>query len=163
MKKNGISRAVFLGFLWCTMFLISAAVEAAPLPDVMDEWQSGPIHTTTLDVGSEDLGTWRNRVYTRTSPIASIEVNLTEGPGFGTLFVPDTEGRTDDAPIGFSSTYETLNIADKRAILERGDVTGQALAVAFDKNMTLTLESKSVSAEELLDFAERLIRALQAE
>ena len=161
MKKSYIC-AVSFGFLLCALTL-AFATEAAPLPDAMDEWSATPIQSTKLDVGSEDLGTWRNRVYTRTAPIASIEVNLTEGAGFGTLYVPDTEGRNNDAPIGFASTYETLNIADKRAILERGEVTGQALAIAFDKNKTLTLESKSVSTEELLDFAERLVRALQVE
>jgi hypothetical protein len=84
-----------------------------------------------------------------------------EGSGPGTLFVPEGKVAGGDGPLGFSSTYETLNAAGYRAILERGDVTGQALAVALGENRTLTVETKSLSREELLGFAENLIAALE--
>ena len=136
-------------------------VRAEPLPDTLNEWRATALHSTELNVASEDMGTWYSGTYSRSAPAASVEVNLMEGPGAGSLYIPDNGGRTNDAPLGFSSTYETLDIAGKRAILERGEVTGQALAVALDKNRTLTLESKSLNTEELLDFADRLVRTLQ--
>lgn len=148
-------------FLMLALFVSAFPAEAAPLPDVLDEWHATPIATTKFDTASEDLGRWQNRVYTRSAPIANIEVNLMEGPGPGSLRVPSENISRNDAPLGFVSTYETLNIAEKRAILERGEVTGQALAVALDTKRTLTIESKSVSREELIDFAERLIHVLQ--
>jgi hypothetical protein len=135
--------------------------EAAPLPDALGEWQSSRKQITDL-TASEDLGRWSNCVYTRASPVAGVEVNLMEGPGPGTLYVPEGEVDNDDGLLGFSSTYETLIVAGKRAILERGDATGQALAVALAKR-TLTLETKSLSKEKLLDFAEKLIGALEKE
>ena len=143
------------------LILVPSSVQAAPLPDVLDEWHATPMETTRFRTTSEDLGLWQNRIYTRTAPIASIEVDLMEGTGPGTLRVPENKVEKNDAPLGFVSTYRTLNISGKRAILERGEVTGQALAVAFDKNRTLTIETKSVSEEELLNFAERLIHALE--
>ena len=84
-----------------------------------------------------------------------------EGAGPGSLFVPEGDGVADDGPLGPSSTYETLNIAGHRAILERGEVTGQALAVALGKNRTLTLETKSLSTKELLGFARKFLVALE--
>ncbi|MDR3231806.1 MAG: hypothetical protein LBT65_10230 [Synergistaceae bacterium] len=144
-------------------FVFACPAAAAPLPDVMDEWDATPIAVTRFETTSRDLGQWQNRTYTRSAPRASIEVDLMEGSGPGSLRVPEGDISRNDAPLGFSSTYRTLSLAGRRAILERGDVTGQALAVAFDKNRTLTIETKSVSEEELLDFAVRLMTALDAE
>ena len=126
------------------------------MPDVLGEWRASSEHITELKA----LGRWLNRIYTRKAPIASVEVNLMEGSGPGTLFVPEGEVAANDAPIGFSSTYETLNVAGHRGILERGEVTGQALAISLSKDRTLTLETKSLSREEFLDFAEKLTAAL---
>ena len=126
------------------------------MPDVLGEWLASSEHITELKA----LGRWLSRIYTRKAPIASVEVNLMEGSGPGTLFVPEGEVAANDAPIGFSSTYETLNVAGHRGILERGEITGQALAISLSKDRTLTLETKSLSREEFLDFAEKLTAAL---
>lgn len=163
MKKCCASIIIMIfPFAFC-LFLFLYPAQAAPLPDVLDEWHAAPTATTELRAASEDLGRWRNRIYARAAPIARIEVNFMEGSGPGTLRVPEVRALQNDAPLGFVSTYRTLNISGKRAILERGEVTGQALAVAFDKNRTLTIETRSVSEEELLHFAERLIHALEQE
>jgi hypothetical protein len=84
-----------------------------------------------------------------------------EGPGSGQLFVPEGRIFSDDGPIGFLSTYETLTVAGRRAVLERSDVTGQALAVAMGTRRTVTFETRGISREELLNFAERMIEALR--
>ena len=167
MKK---AKKIFASALWALAFIALAKnANAANLPDTLDEWRGTLVQATEFITTKDDenLGQWQNRVYIRDAPIASVEANLMEGPGTGTLFVP--EGNTPDggiaknkAPLGFASVYETLNIAGKRAILERGDVTGQALAVALGENKTLTLETNSLSREELLDFAQTLIVLLEA-
>ena len=163
MGKPLTIKCLFLIALLSSGFVFGFPAQAAPLPDVLDEWTSTPIMTTELNTASEDLGLWQNRIYTRTAPIASVEINLMEGAGTGTLWIPEGDVARNDAPLGFSSLYRTLNITGKRAILERGEVTGQALSIKLDRYRTLTLESKSLSEEELLDFAARLIAALQAD
>jgi hypothetical protein len=138
----------------------AAATKTAPLPDALNEWRGSPTQTTNL-TASEELGRWTSRTYNRTSPIARVEANLMEGSGPGSLYVPEGEVVGDEGLLGFSSTYETLTVAGKPAILERGDTTGQALAVTLGKERTLTLETKSLSEKELLDFAAELIAALE--
>jgi hypothetical protein len=147
-------------FLLCLILpALPSNVYALPMPDALGEWRASPEHVTEL----KDLGQWLSRIYTRETPIASVEVHLMEGSGPGTLFVPQGEVAGNDAPIGFSSTYETLNVAGHRAILERGEITGQALAISLGKDRTLTLETKSLSRKEFLDFAEKLAAILEGE
>jgi hypothetical protein len=163
IKNDGAVRCVAVAVLLCGIFAAAQAANAALLPDELGEWQGSPVYTTEFSA-SKAFGQWSSRTYTRTSPIASVEVHLMEGIGPGSLFVP--EGNfpiaADAGPLGPSSTYETLNIAGYRAILERGELTGQSLAVALAQNRTLTLENKSLSTRELLDFAENFLAALAA-
>ncbi|MDR1731270.1 MAG: hypothetical protein LBR61_04165 [Synergistaceae bacterium] len=141
-------------------FVVSPA-EGAPLPDALGEWRTEPPVSVRFETASHDLGVWENRTYIRAAPPASIGVDWMEGAGPGTLRVPEGEISRDDAPLGFVSVYKTLDVAGKSAILERGEVTGQVMAVAFGKNRTLTFETKSVSEEELLTFAARLVVELE--
>ena len=149
-------------------FTKTADAIPAVLPDALNEWRRTSVQTTefTTTKDGENFGQWENCVYTRSAPIASVETNLMDGSGPGTLFVPEgaspgNEISTNDAPIGFSSTYETMYIAGKRAILESGEITGLALAVALGKDRTLTLETKSLLREELFIFAQKMIAALE--
>ena len=153
-NKSLFSAAAALMFI---MTLIPA-VHASPLPGELGSWHLVSEYVTDLTT-SENLGKWINASYVRPAPPAGIEVQLTEGPGPGALFVPEGIFSSDDGPIGFLSTYETLSVAGRRAVLERNDVTGQALAVALGAQ-TVTFESRGISREELLDFAERMIGAL---
>ena len=140
---------------------------ASFLPGKLGDWRLSSEHVTELiESGSEvlsskDLGKWTNAFYVRNAPIAGIEVQLMEGPGPGGLFVPEGVVSSDDGPIGFLSTYETLDVAGRRALLERNDVTGQALAVALGMR-TVTFEASGISREELLDFAAILIEELES-
>ena len=140
--------------------VIAAAFVMAPtppayasfLPSELGNWSLASEHVTEL-TASEELGKWTSAFYARSEPIARIEVQLTEGAGPGELFVPEDIVASD---------YETLNISGRRAVLERGDVTGQALAVALETR-TVTFESRGISRKELLDFAESMIEALRDE
>ena len=80
-----------------------------------------------------------------------------EGPGPGTLLVPQGAVSADDLPLGFGARYQTLDIAGRRAVLERQDILGTALAIELGKNKTLTLESAGASQEELTEFATQVI------
>ena len=145
--------------------LLAGGAHAADLPTKVGEWRGTPPRVTefTLTKNSENVGTWKNCVYTRAAPVASVEANLMEGAGPGTLFVPESGGPQEPAngPLGPPPAYEVLNIAGKHAILESGEATGQALAVALGKDSTLTLETKNLSREELLSFARELITILE--
>jgi hypothetical protein len=161
------------------LFLFFALpAQGASLPDVLGEagdperWVADPPRITALETGSENLGLWQNRVYRRSAPIASVEVNLIEGEGFGALYIPGGEplpgkpvpdSNSNDALFPASPAYETLKIEGKYAILESSELTGRALSVALGGNRTLLAESAGLSPEELRGFAERLIRALPAE
>ena len=134
------------------------AFSAASLPEELGNWRLSSEYITDL-ITSENLGRWTSASYARSEPPAHIEVQLTEGPGPGRLFVPEGMIFSDDGPIGFSSTYETLNVAGRRAVLERSDITGQALAVALE-TQTVTFEARGISREELLDFAENMIGSI---
>jgi hypothetical protein len=173
MKKTCGERAgASLALLFLLFFVFSVnPAQGASLPDVLGEpggadgWAAGPPRATALDTASENLGVWQNRVYRRAAPIASVGVSLMEGKGFGTLYIPgsgDAAG-LPDALFPASSSCETLKIGGKYAILESGGLTGQALSVALGKNRTLLAESAGLSAEELIAFAEKLVRALPAE
>jgi hypothetical protein len=163
-------RVFFFLFLILGLSLEIAGAETATalLPNSFGEWEGTFPQVTEFTVApnAENLGQWQSRVYARTAPISSVEANLMEGPGPGTLFISEgTDGPFNAAPTPFqdlpSSAYEVVSVAGKRAVLERGDVTGQALAVALGENQTLTLETKSLSREEFLSFARKLLAALE--
>jgi hypothetical protein len=67
--------------------------------------------------------------------------------------------KTNDRPLGFGSSCEGLTVEGKRALLEEVPTVGLALAVALADDATLTLESSSLSREELLQAAAALIQA----
>jgi len=161
-KNFILPRAAALLFMMTTIFIMAPLpVYASVLPAELGEWRLVSEHVTHLAT-AEDQGMWVNGSYARLAPIAYIEVQLTEGPGFGPLFVPDGRVSANDGPIGFfSSTYETLSIAGRRAVLENRDIIGKALAVALEARTTVTFESRGVSREALLSFAESMIEALQ--
>ena len=160
--------------LFCTaatlMFIMAPvpAARASMLPGELGYWRLVSEHVTGLTSFGPEVsrstyqGKWLSASYVRPAPPAGIEVQLMEGPGLGTLFVPEGMVYSNDGPIGFLSTYETLSIAGRRAILELSDVTGQALAVALG-TQTVTFEARGVSREELLGFAESMIETLQGE
>ncbi|MDR1049439.1 MAG: hypothetical protein LBL51_06745, partial [Synergistaceae bacterium] len=118
--------------VWLGVFVLSAGSSAwGALPDAVGEWRAAPARVTELKTGSGVMGVWENRVYSRAAPRASAEADLTEGPGFGTLYAPPGQVSANDAPIGFGSVYETLSAAGKSAILEEGEGTGRTVAVAL--------------------------------
>jgi len=147
--------------IFAMLIMAPLPVSASVLPAELGGWRLVSEHVANLAT-AEEQGMWVSASYARSEPIANIEVQLTEGPGFGPLFVPGDAIFSNNGTIGFySSTYETLNVAGRRAVLERGSVTGQALAVALEGRTTVTFESRGVSREDLIAFAKSMIEALQ--
>lgn len=152
--RSSLCLTLFLTFM---LLCPSSSASVSPLPDLVGPWlaESGdaiPFRTT-----SEDLGVWHNRIYTRSAPPGRIEAILMEGPGPGTLLVPQGAVSADDLPLGFGARYQTLDVEGHRAVLERQDILGTALAIELGKDRTLTLESAGASQEELTEFATQVI------
>ena len=156
MAREPISLRFCLAVLLLFLSPLSPS-EAGPLPDAVGPWTGASEDILPLKTASEDLGVWRNRVYARSAPPARIEAILMEGPGPGTLRVPQGAVSADDFPIGFGARYGILEVVGRRAVLERQDLLGLALAVVLGPSRTLTLESRSVPLEKLLAFAEEFI------
>ena len=120
-------------------------------------WQLVSEHVQPLipDATSEDFGRVIYQTYERESPRATLEVILTQGKGAGSLYVPNSVNASKGLmPAG---GYEVLEVGGKRAILETQSNLPIALAVDVGDNVALTLESASLSREEILKVAEETL------
>ena len=141
------------------LFLVLYGISPPPaaagaLPDIVGPWCGASVDVTPFKTASEDLGAWYNRVYTRSAPPGRVTAILMEGPGSGTLLVPQGTVSADDLPLGFGARYQTLDVAGRRAVLERHPLLGLVLAIDLGGNRTLTLESAGAAQEELVELAE---------
>ncbi|MCR4819220.1 MAG: hypothetical protein K5841_09725 [Fretibacterium sp.] len=158
--------------LLCAALL--SAVPALALPETLGNTVSGLsagwrspkeyVLPLVLTANSEDVGRWTQRIYTRTAPPCSVEVNLMEGSGPGPLRVPTENplGGPEAAGSGRGviqgrPEYRVLDVAGHRAVLERYPHLPLALSVAVGRDAVLTLESSSATAEELAALAEEII------
>ena len=149
-RRSSLCLTVFLMLMFLHPFSSAAS---SPLPDTVGLWRAESGDTIPFRTASEDLGVWHNRIYMRSTPPGRIEAILMEGPGPGTLLVPQGAVSADDLPLGFGARYQTIDVAGRRAVLERQDILGTALAIELGKDRTLTLESAGASQEELVEFA----------
>lgn len=137
--------------------LFAACAWALALPDIPG-YTGEEARVTPLTAPSGSQGTWIARTY-RDAAGRTVHGTLLSGSGTGTLRAePGAKG--DDFPIGFGSTYEVLELDGRRAVLEDVPTLGRALAVAVEKNVTLTLESSSLSGEELQAVARAIMAAI---
>ena len=114
-----------------------------------------------LSSAAGTVGQWTIRIYRRENG-GSLKVTLLTGAGPGFFSPPEGGGKKDDRPLGFGSTYEVVTLEGRRAVLEEVPSLGIALAVPLEKEGTLTLESSSLSREEILSAAEQLLPLLSA-
>ena len=150
-RRSSLCLTVFLMLMLLRPFSSAAS---SPLPGTVGLWRAESGDTIPFRTASEDLGVWHSRIYMRSTPPGRIEAILMEGPGPGTLLVPRGRVSADDLPLGFGARYQTLDIAGRRAVLERQDILGTALAIELGKDKTLTLESTGASQDELVELAE---------
>lgn len=155
-----MTRFRFSGLVLPVLLIILALpgpAAAWTLPDIPG-FTGEKIQRTPLEAPSGNFGEWLVRVY-RTGGGRTLKATLMAGPGAGELRTPPEGLQTDDRPLGFGSSYEGLTVEGKRALLEEVPTVGLALAVALADDVTLTLESSSLSREELLRAASAFIQA----
>ncbi|MBQ9419762.1 MAG: hypothetical protein IJU31_05225 [Synergistaceae bacterium] len=127
------------------------------LPEKIYDWQlvSEYVQPLIPDATSEDIGQVIYRTYERESPKAALDVILTQGKGTGSLYVPD-EVKTSKGLMP-ASGYEVVEVGGRKAILETQSNLPIALAVKAEDNITLTIESYSLSIEEAIKIAEEIL------
>lgn len=155
-----VKRFRFSGLVLPVLLIILALPGTAlawSLPDIPG-FTGGEVQRTLLEAPSGNFGEWLVRVYS-TGGGRTLKGTLMAGPGAGELRTPPEGMKTNDRPLGFGSSCEGLTVEGKRALLEEVPTVGLALAVALADDATLTLESSSLSREELLQAAAALIQA----
>ncbi|NLB82776.1 MAG: hypothetical protein GX791_00860 [Synergistaceae bacterium] len=130
---------------------------AAALPEIPG-FQGEEERIFPLFSAAGSVGQWTLRIYRKENG-NRLMVTLLTGPGPG-VFSPAKGGeKKDDRPIGFGSTYEIVPLGGRRAVLEEVPSLGFALAVPLEEG-SLTLESSSLSREEILSAALPLLHAI---
>ena len=167
MNKRMDSKPAWAVFL-CLVCLVSA-VPALALPETAGNWRSEEEYVLplVLTANSEDVGRWTQRIYTQAEQPGSpaqrvfqqVEVNLMEGSGPGPLRVPEAVGSYDGV-IKSQAEYQVLEVAGRRAVLERYPYLPLVLSVAVRPDAVLTLESRTADEKELVELAEKLIEIL---
>ena len=145
-------------FLVLMMLLLASCAYALELPDSVNEWQCVNEHIVTLtpSATSENLGRMVYRDYERESPRGYVQVILTEGTGTGSLYVPERVRAGGLMPS--DSEYRILDIAGRKAILERHENIPLSLAVDADNNVVLTIESSALDEEGIIEFAVNILQ-----
>ena len=140
-------------------FRVSAAL-AFELPDKIQNWQAvkDSFYAVSLipDANSKDLGKIIYKNYQHETPRGYLEIILTSGDGTGSLYVPESV-KESKGVMPSDSSYEILNVLDKKALLENNPYLPLVLAVAVKDNVILNLESPSLNKDELVKIAEEIL------
>ncbi len=137
---------------------IPLPASAATLPEIPG-FQGEEERIFPLSSAAGSVGQWTLRIYRKENG-SSLKVTLLTGSGPGTFSPADDEETKDDRPIGFGSTYEIISLGGRRAVLEEVPSLGLALAVPLEKEGSLTLESSSLTREEMLSAALPLLQGI---
>lgn len=140
------------------MLLTAGPVFALELPDNVGEWKTVTTNIIPLitEYNNEAHGRVTYRTYVRENPSSTLDVILTEGTGTGNLYVPE---KVNDTPgmMPSDSGYERLTVSGHDAIIEAQSFMPLALAVNAGDNITLTLESPSLSRDDIVRIAEEIL------
>ena len=153
----------FLAVLLVLVFpSLSAALE---LPNRVDGWVSSSKNEHIVPLITEpdniNLGRCVYKNYFRDIPKEELLIILTEGKGTGTLYVPDKDSvQGSEGLLPSNSGYRVMSISGKKAVLETNENLPLSLAVRYDENITLTIETNSLSEHEIIMFADSLLAAL---
>ncbi|MGI6252197.1 MAG: hypothetical protein ACOYJV_02060 [Aminivibrio sp.] len=123
----------------------------------MEGFVGEEMKTVPLEAPAGSYGQWLSRVY-RDGRGRTVKATLMAGPGAGRLKTPAEGTKSDDRPLGFGSSYEGLSVEGRPALLEDVPSLGLALAVALTEDTTLTLESASLTRDELISMAAALLK-----
>ncbi|HAA47121.1 MAG TPA: hypothetical protein DCE03_01300 [Synergistaceae bacterium] len=153
-------RVVFLAALASVLMCIFAADASNQptldsLPDVPG-WTGSATQLTSLKSAEKEEGRMLERSYRKNGTLQTVTVVLLEGSGTSWLTFPEEAIDATDGPFGTGSTYRTLKVRGKEAVLENHPIQGKALAIKLDTSVTLTIEMSSDEAL-LLEFAHEII------
>lgn len=156
-----MKRKIFFAFIIAVM-LFPSCINALELPDSIREWHSVSERVQNLIAiaGNKNLGRCVYKTYERESPKGYMNLILTEGPGTGSLYVPE---RINDSKgvMQVSSGYEVLSISGYSAVLERHEYMPSALAVNISKDIILTVETGSLDDKGIIEITEELLKNFQ--
>ena len=157
-RMRQIKKSVKVWVCLAAVMWLAGYAFGAELPDSVNEWRcvKEDIVPLVLDVSSEDIGRMVYRDYVRENPKGTLQIILTEGRGTGSLYVP--EGVRDSG--GFmpsESGYKILSIAGRKSVLENRAYMPLALAVSAGDNVVLTIETGSLTENEIVSFAEEIL------
>ena len=154
---------LFLRLILLVLLLpwIPLPASASVLPEIPG-FQGEEERIFPLSSAAGSVGQWTLRIYSKENG-NRLKVTLLTGTGPGVFSPANDEEKKDDRPIGFGSTYEILSLGERRAVLEEVPSLGLALAVPLDKEGSLTLESSSLSREEILSAALALLQTINTQ
>ena len=140
------------------IMMCTSCAYAMELPDSVNEWRYVNEHVVTLTPSADgvNLGRMVYRDYERESPRGYVQVILTDGTGTGSLYVPERVRAGGLMPS--DSEYRILDIAGRKAILERHENIPLSLAVDADNNVVLTIESSALDEEGIIEFAVNIMQ-----
>lgn len=141
-RRAGAAVSIILFFL-----AFPAAAGEWILPDIPG-FKAGQEDRTPLEAPSGAYGLWLVRTYAGEGG-RLMKATIMAGPGAGPLMTAPEGTQSNDRPLGFGSTYEVFLLNGKTAVFETVPSLGSSLAVAAGGDATLTLESASLSREEL--------------
>ena len=110
-----------------------------------------------LDANSEDVGKIIYETYESNNSKKTFEIIFTQGKGTGSLYIPD-KIKNSKGVMPSDSEYKIFEIKGKKAILENQSYLPLAIAINFNDNAVITIESSSLSEEELIKIAEEILR-----
>lgn len=141
------------------MVLISPGAYALELNDEILGWHCVNEQVVELapEASGENIGRIIYRDYIRESPKGTLKIILTQGTGTGSLYVPEIV-RSAKGVMPSSAGCELLDLSGRKAILERYEYLPLSLAVSAGEDIVLTVETASLSEEEVIHFAESILR-----
>ena len=158
-RMRQIRKAVKVLVCLAVIMWLAGYAFAAELPDTVSEWRcvKEDIVPLVLDVSSEDIGRMVYRDYVRDFPKGTLQIIMTEGRGTGSLYVPESVRHSEGA-MSADSGYKIVDIDGRKSILESHKYMPVSLAVNAAENTVITIESSSLTEEEIIDFAKNILR-----
>ncbi len=139
------------------IFLSSSPCFALEISEKISDWHLTNEYIQPLipDATSEDMGRVIYKTYEREAPRGTLEIILTEGTGTGSLYIPDEIKKSKG--LMPANEYKIFEINSRKAILENQSYLPLAIAIDVADNVILTIESTSLSQDELIKIAEEIL------
>ena len=157
-RRRQMRKAVKVWVCLAVILWAAGYAFALELPDAVNEWRcvKEDVVPLVLDANHENLGRMVYRDYVRDFPKGTVQVIMSEGKGTGSLYVPESV-RNSKGAMPSESGYKIMNIAGRKSVLENRAYMPLALAVEAGDNVILTIETGSLTEDEIVSFAEEIL------